>query len=128
MDPSAEAGALRQKAMPKIMEDLMRVPDHLVGGPDLPADEAVRARGCLGRIRKRGEGENGTARGVWSADEGRRADGNYGERREEQEEEKSGDEEKAAWAAGLAEVVRYRDGPSEKHEGVELVGDGQIAT
>jgi hypothetical protein len=44
LDPSAEAGALRQKAMPKIMEDLMRAPNHLVGGPDLPADEAVRAR------------------------------------------------------------------------------------
>jgi menaquinone-9 beta-reductase len=43
-DPSAEAGALRHKAMPKIAEDLMRVPDHLFSGPDLPADEAVRAR------------------------------------------------------------------------------------
>jgi 2-polyprenyl-6-methoxyphenol hydroxylase-like FAD-dependent oxidoreductase len=43
-DPSAEASALRQNAMPKIAEDLMRVPDHLASGPDLPADEAVRAR------------------------------------------------------------------------------------
>ncbi len=43
-DPSAEASALRQKAMPKIAEDLMRVPDHLASGPDLPTDEAVRAR------------------------------------------------------------------------------------
>ena len=43
-DPSAEASALRRKAMPKIAEDLMRVPDHLASGPDLPADEAVRAR------------------------------------------------------------------------------------
>jgi hypothetical protein len=43
-DPSAEASALRQKAMPKIAEDLMRVPDHSASGPDLPADEAVRAR------------------------------------------------------------------------------------
>jgi 2-polyprenyl-6-methoxyphenol hydroxylase-like FAD-dependent oxidoreductase len=43
-DPSAEASALRAKAMPKIAEDLMRVPDHLFGGPDLPADEGVRAR------------------------------------------------------------------------------------
>jgi 2-polyprenyl-6-methoxyphenol hydroxylase-like FAD-dependent oxidoreductase len=43
-DPSAEASALRQKAMPKIAEDLMRVPDHLASGPDLPADEAARAR------------------------------------------------------------------------------------
>jgi menaquinone-9 beta-reductase len=43
-DPSAEASTLRQKAMPKIAEDLLRVPDHLASGPDLPADEAVRAR------------------------------------------------------------------------------------
>ena len=43
-DPSAEASALRQRAMPKIAEDLTRVPDHLASGPDLPADEAVRAR------------------------------------------------------------------------------------
>ena len=43
-DPSPEAGALRHQAMPKIAEDLMRVPDHLFSGPDLPADESVRAR------------------------------------------------------------------------------------
>jgi 2-polyprenyl-6-methoxyphenol hydroxylase-like FAD-dependent oxidoreductase len=43
-DPSPEAGALRQRAMPRIAEDLTRVPDHLFSGPDLPADEAVRAR------------------------------------------------------------------------------------
>lgn len=30
--------------MPKIAEDLMRVPDHLFSGPDLPLDETVRAR------------------------------------------------------------------------------------
>jgi len=38
------ADARRQKAMPRIMEDLSRVPDHLFGGPDLPMDETVRAR------------------------------------------------------------------------------------
>ena len=43
-DPSAEAAAQRQRAMPKIEQDVMRVPDHLFSGPDLPADEAVRAR------------------------------------------------------------------------------------
>ena len=43
-DPCAEAGAIRQRAMPRISEDLTRVPDHLFSGPDLPADEAVRAR------------------------------------------------------------------------------------
>ena len=43
-DPCAEAAALRQRAMPKIAEDVMRVPDHLFSGPDAPADEAVRAR------------------------------------------------------------------------------------
>jgi menaquinone-9 beta-reductase len=39
-----EAHALRQKAMPRIAEDLTRVPDHLFGGPELPMDESVRAR------------------------------------------------------------------------------------
>jgi 2-polyprenyl-6-methoxyphenol hydroxylase-like FAD-dependent oxidoreductase len=38
------ADARRQKAMPKITEDMTRVPDHLFGGPELPYDETVRAR------------------------------------------------------------------------------------
>lgn len=38
------ADSRRQKAMPKIMEDLTRVPDHLFSGPDLRTDETVRAR------------------------------------------------------------------------------------
>ena len=43
-DPSPQSQALRQCAMPKIAEDQSRVPDHLFGRPDLPADESVRAR------------------------------------------------------------------------------------
>jgi 2-polyprenyl-6-methoxyphenol hydroxylase-like FAD-dependent oxidoreductase len=43
-DPGLEAQAARQRAMPRIAEDLTRVPDHLFSGPDLPADEGVRAR------------------------------------------------------------------------------------
>lgn len=43
-DPCPASAALRQRAMPKIAEDLMRVPDHVLSGPDLPADESVRAR------------------------------------------------------------------------------------
>jgi 2-polyprenyl-6-methoxyphenol hydroxylase-like FAD-dependent oxidoreductase len=39
-----EADARRQRAMPRILEDGSRVPDHLFGGPELPLDEAVRAR------------------------------------------------------------------------------------
>jgi 2-polyprenyl-6-methoxyphenol hydroxylase-like FAD-dependent oxidoreductase len=38
------ANALRQKAMPRIAEDLTRVPDHLFSGPEMPMDETVRAR------------------------------------------------------------------------------------
>jgi 2-polyprenyl-6-methoxyphenol hydroxylase-like FAD-dependent oxidoreductase len=38
------ADARRQKAMPKILEDSARVPDHLFGGPELPLDDTVRAR------------------------------------------------------------------------------------
>lgn len=44
LDPSAEAAALRAKAMPLIAEDPTRVPDHINSGLDLPADEQVRAR------------------------------------------------------------------------------------
>jgi menaquinone-9 beta-reductase len=43
-DPCQQAWALRRQAMPRITEDLTRVPDHLFSGPDLPADETVRAR------------------------------------------------------------------------------------
>ncbi len=43
-DPRPEAEALRQRAMPLIAEDLTRVPDHLLSGPDMPADETVRER------------------------------------------------------------------------------------
>ena len=43
-DPSPQAQALRQYAMPRIAEDLSRVPDHLFSGPDLPVDDSVRAR------------------------------------------------------------------------------------
>jgi 2-polyprenyl-6-methoxyphenol hydroxylase-like FAD-dependent oxidoreductase len=43
-DPCEQARTLRRRAMPRIAEDLTRVPDHLFSGPDLPADEAVRAR------------------------------------------------------------------------------------
>ena len=38
------ADARRQKAMPGITADITRVPDHLFSGPELPADENVRAR------------------------------------------------------------------------------------
>jgi 2-polyprenyl-6-methoxyphenol hydroxylase-like FAD-dependent oxidoreductase len=43
-DPSPQSQALRERAMPKIAEDVSRVPDHLFSGPDLPSDEGVRAR------------------------------------------------------------------------------------
>ena len=39
-----DANARRQKAMPKIAEDLTRVPDHLFSGPELPLDDTVRSR------------------------------------------------------------------------------------
>jgi 2-polyprenyl-6-methoxyphenol hydroxylase-like FAD-dependent oxidoreductase len=43
-DPSPEASAIRQKAMPLIAEDPTRAPDHLWSGPDLPVNDEVRAR------------------------------------------------------------------------------------
>jgi 2-polyprenyl-6-methoxyphenol hydroxylase-like FAD-dependent oxidoreductase len=39
-----EADERRRRAMPRILEDFTRVPDHLFSGPDLPADDTVRAR------------------------------------------------------------------------------------
>jgi 2-polyprenyl-6-methoxyphenol hydroxylase-like FAD-dependent oxidoreductase len=38
------AKTLRARAFPLFGEDPTRVPDHLMGGPDLPADETVRRR------------------------------------------------------------------------------------
>jgi menaquinone-9 beta-reductase len=43
-DPSPSSRALRERALPRIAEDLTRVPDHIFGGPELPADDSVRAR------------------------------------------------------------------------------------
>ena len=43
-EQSTEAAARRQRSLPLIAEDLTRVPDHLFGGPELPLDDAVRAR------------------------------------------------------------------------------------
>ena len=40
--PTGEAR--RARAFPLIAQDPTRVPDHVVGGPELPADEAVRRR------------------------------------------------------------------------------------
>ncbi len=39
-----DAEARRARARPLAREDPTRVPDHIVGGPDLPADESVRRR------------------------------------------------------------------------------------
>ena len=43
-DPSPQAVLLRAEAMPRIVEDPSRVPDHLFSGPDLPLNNDVRAR------------------------------------------------------------------------------------
>lgn len=43
-EQGAEADARRQRAMPLIAQDPMRVPDHLFSGPELSVDDAVRAR------------------------------------------------------------------------------------
>ncbi|SRR5690242_9378553 len=44
MDPSDEGARRRAQAMPLIAEDKTRLPDHIMSGPELPADESVRAR------------------------------------------------------------------------------------
>ena len=43
-EQSPEAALIRQRALPLIQEDPTRVPDHLLGGPELPIDDSVRAR------------------------------------------------------------------------------------
>ena len=43
-DQAPEACLIRARALPLIFEDATRVPDHLFSGPDLPTDDAVRAR------------------------------------------------------------------------------------
>jgi 2-polyprenyl-6-methoxyphenol hydroxylase-like FAD-dependent oxidoreductase len=43
-EPGPEADARRARAMPLIAEDKTRMPNHLLSGPDLPADETVRRR------------------------------------------------------------------------------------
>jgi len=43
-EQSREANLRRQKAMPLIMKDPTRVPDHLFSGPELPLNDGVRAR------------------------------------------------------------------------------------
>jgi len=43
-EQGAAADARRQKAMPNLVADMTRIPDHLFSGPDLPVDETVRAR------------------------------------------------------------------------------------
>ena len=43
-EQTPEASSIRQRALPLIMQDPTRVPDHLFSGPQLPADDSVRAR------------------------------------------------------------------------------------
>lgn len=43
-EQTPEAAARRQRALPLILQDMTRIPDHLFSGPELLLDEAVRAR------------------------------------------------------------------------------------
>jgi 2-polyprenyl-6-methoxyphenol hydroxylase-like FAD-dependent oxidoreductase len=44
LETGPEAEARRARAFPLHAEDGSRMPDHVVGGPELPADETVRRR------------------------------------------------------------------------------------
>jgi hypothetical protein len=44
IQPGVKADAARAKALPLIIDDPTRVPDHLFSGPELPCDELVRGR------------------------------------------------------------------------------------
>jgi 2-polyprenyl-6-methoxyphenol hydroxylase-like FAD-dependent oxidoreductase len=43
-EQTPEAAVWRQRALPRLAEDISRAPDHMFGGPELPLDEPVRAR------------------------------------------------------------------------------------
>lgn len=43
-EQSPEAALRREKALPLIVQDLTRVPDHIFSGPEMPLDDSVRAR------------------------------------------------------------------------------------
>lgn len=44
LEQGPEADDRRAKALPLLAEDPMRAPDHLLSGPELPSDEAVRRK------------------------------------------------------------------------------------
>jgi menaquinone-9 beta-reductase len=44
LEQGSEADARRARALPLLAQDLTRAPDHLLSGPELPADESVRRR------------------------------------------------------------------------------------
>ena len=39
-----ETESVAARALPLVAQDPSRMPDHIFGGPDLPADESVRRR------------------------------------------------------------------------------------
>jgi menaquinone-9 beta-reductase len=43
-EQTPEAATRRARALPRIVEDPTRVPDHLFSGPELPLDDSVRSR------------------------------------------------------------------------------------
>lgn len=43
-EQGSEADARRQRALPRLMEDVLRIPDHGFSGPEMPLDETVRRR------------------------------------------------------------------------------------
>jgi 2-polyprenyl-6-methoxyphenol hydroxylase-like FAD-dependent oxidoreductase len=49
LDPSPAGHSLRAAALPAIAQDPTRVPDHILSGPELPADDSVRLRFLGGR-------------------------------------------------------------------------------
>jgi len=44
LEQGPEANARRARALPRIAQDMSRIPDHLFSGPDLPFDEQTRRR------------------------------------------------------------------------------------
>jgi hypothetical protein len=44
LDVGPAADALRARALPLIAQDMTRIPDTPLGGPEVPADEAARRR------------------------------------------------------------------------------------
>jgi 2-polyprenyl-6-methoxyphenol hydroxylase-like FAD-dependent oxidoreductase len=44
LERGPQADEIRKRALPKLTTDPLRLPDHIISGPDIPLDASLRAR------------------------------------------------------------------------------------